>query len=106
MILLDHIAPVHSEVGSLFYQWEFWVAAFTVISGMVGSYVKQMLTINTLKINLKHLDEKYNARINNIKEQINSDRQNQRDNFKKLFDSFDQINERLSRIEGALKITK
>lgn len=102
MILIDHIAPVHSEVGSLFYQWEFWISAITVIGGMITSYVKQMLTINTLKINLKHLDEKYTARINNLKEQNASERKNQRENFNKLFDLFEKMNERLSRIEGAV----
>jgi len=102
MILLDHIAPAHTEVGSLFYQWEFWVAAFTVISGMVGSYVKQMLTINSMKINLVNLDDKYNARINNLKEQNATDRKSQKENFNKLFDLFEKINERLSRIEGAV----
>ncbi len=100
MIFLDHTV-VH-EATSLFSNWEFWVAAFTVISGMVTSYFKQTSMITVLKIELDNIDEKYDARINSMKERMDSDRVSARENHDKLYSLCEQMNERLARMEGKL----
>lgn len=104
MLLLDHpsVAISHESV-SLFSNWQFWLAAFTVVSGMVTSYFRQVGMINILKIELTNVDEKYNARVNNIKEQINTDRSSVRENHRQLYDLCTQMNERLANMEGVLK---
>lgn len=104
MLLLDHPSvAISHEAVSLFSNWQFWVAAFTVISGMVTSYFRQVGMINIIKLNLKNIDEKYDARINSMKEQINTDRSSVRENHKQLYDLCTQMNERLANMEGVLK---
>jgi len=106
MILLDHPAPLIHEAQSLFANWEFWIAAFTVISGMVTSYFNLQGKVNILKIELENTDEKYDARINSMKEQIASDRVSVRENHNKLYELCTQMNQRLANMEGALKNVK
>ena len=105
MILLDNIS-VPQEAASLFNNWEFWALAVGTISGLVTSYFKQTITINKLTIELANVDEKYDARINSLKEQITSDRLSVRENHNKLYDLCTEMNQRLSTIEGALNKDK
>lgn len=100
MILLDHTL-VH-EAESLFSNWEFWIAAFTVISGMVASYYKQVGMLNILKIEVENMDQKYDARVDTLKERMESDRISSRENHDKLYSLCEQMNERLARMEGKL----
>jgi len=103
MLLLDHVQPIPHEAVSLFYSWEFWVAAATLLFGIIGSYVKQMIAINTLKINLKNIDEKHDARINSLKERVDSDRESVKANQEKIYDLCKEIIQRVSNLEGVLK---
>lgn len=106
MILLDHTSLISHEAFSLFSEWQFWIAMFGIVSAIVGSYFKQRMDLNTLKIEQGHIDEKYNARINTLKEQMNSDRLTDRQNRKQLFDLCTEMNQRLSNLEGVLSKDK
>lgn len=99
MILLD-TAPQH--VPSLFLNWEFWVAGFTVISGFVTSYFKIVGIINASRIEMEHMDEKYDARMNSMKERYEADRDSTRANHEKLYALCEQMNQRLANMEGKL----
>ena len=103
MILLDHPSPIIHEAASLFSNWEFWIAAFTVIGGMVASWYRQVGMINIIKVKLQNAESKCDARIDSIKEQINRDRDSVRENHNKIYDLCTQMNQRLANMEGVLK---
>ena len=103
MLLLDHPIAIAHEAISLFSNWEFWVAAFTVIGGMVTSWYRQSGMISILKIQMQNNGEKCDARIDSIKEQVNRDRDSVRENHNKLYDLCTKMNQRLANMEGVLK---
>ena len=103
MILLDHSLPASHETISLFANWEFWVAAFTIIGGMLASYFKQVMIINTLKIEVENMDEKYEAKIKSIKERAQSDRALALANHEKLWALCTEINVKVANIVGRLQ---
>ncbi len=102
MILLDHPLQLSHEAASLFSNWEFWVAAITVMGGMVGSYIKQLLIINKLTIEVENMDEKYEAKIKSVKERADSDRQIAESNHEKLWVLCTEINVKVANIVGRL----
>lgn len=103
MILLDHPTPIIThEAISLFSNWEFWVVVIPGVVAIIVSYIKQLLIINTLKIEVKNLDEKYAAKINSIKERADADRELAEKNHEKLWVLCTEINVKVANIVGRL----
>ena len=102
MVLLNHTTEMMHEASSLFSNWEFWISAATLLGTFITGYVKQMIVINTMKVNQTNMDDKFNARINTLKETMANDRTSVRDNHNKLYTLCTQMNERLGRMEGKL----
>ena len=102
MILLDHPLPIAHEAASLFSNWEFWVVIIPGAVAIIGSYIKQLLIINTLRIELDNMDEKYEAKINSVKERANADRETAESNHEKLWVLCTDINVKVANIVGRL----
>ncbi len=102
MVLLNHTPEIMHEASSLFSNWEFWVSVVGLLGTVLTGYVKQMIVINTMKVNQINMDDKFNARINTLKETMAIDRSSARENHNKLYELCTQMNERLGRMEGKL----
>ena len=74
-----------------------------VLSTIVGSYFKQQMIVNTLKNRLTFMDEKFDARVDSLKEQMENDRASVKDNHNKLYDLCTEMNQQIGEMRGALK---
>ena len=98
MILLDHSVP-HNILTDI----SFWAVVIPLFAGMIGTYIKYTNKISILCVQINNQEAKFDARIDNLKEQNRLDKKISTDNHDKLYNLCQKMNERLSRIEGALK---
>ena len=75
---------------------------FTGAGAIIGSYIKQLLIINKLIIELENMDEKYEAKIRSVKERADDDRAKAEANHEKLWVLCTEINSKVANIFGRL----
>ena len=97
MVLLDH-AISHNILTDV----NFWGVVVPLFIGIVGTYIRYTNKINILCVQIKNQETKFDARIDNLKEQTSSDKKSSIGNHEKLYNLCQTMNERLSRIEGSL----
>lgn len=97
MILLDHTLP-----HTLIPDWQFYIAAITLVAAITVTLVKHLIDYNILKVKMANQDEKFTARINTLKETFDKESKGVKINHSKLYTLCEQMNGRLARIEGKL----
>lgn len=98
MILLDH-AIAHN----ILTDFSFWAVVMPLFIGIIGTYIRYTNKINILCVQIDNQEEKFDARIDNLKEHSLTDKKSATGNYEKLYTLCQTMNERLSRIEGVLK---
>ena len=98
MIMLDH-AITHN----ILTDGSFWAVVVPLFVGIIGTYIRYTNKINILCVQINNQEAKFDARIDNLKEQGLTDKKSATGNYEKLYTLCQTMNERLSRIEGALK---
>ena len=71
--------------------------------GIIGTYIRYTNKISILCVQIDNQEAKFDARIDNLKDQVTLDKRSSTGNYDKLYTLCQTMNERLSRIEGALK---
>lgn len=97
MVLLDH-AIAHNIITDI----SFWAVIVPLFVGIIGTYIRYTNKINILCVQIDNQETKFDARIDNLKEQTLIDKKSSIGNHEKLYNLCQTMNERLSRIEGAL----
>lgn len=97
MLLLDH-AISHNILTDV----SFWAIVVPLFVGMIGTYMRYTIKINILSVEVENQESKFDARIDSMKEQNAIDKKSVVGNHEKLYTLCESMNERLSRIEGAL----
>ena len=97
MILLDH-AMSHNILTDI----SFWAVVMPLFIGVIGTYIRYTNKISILCVQIENQETKFDARINNLKEQTLIDKKSSINNHEKLYNLCQTMNERLSRIEGSL----
>lgn len=97
MILLDH-AISHNILTDI----SFWAVVVPLFVGIIGTYIRYTNKINILCVQIDNQEAKFDARIDNLKEQGLTDKKSGTSNYEKLYTLCQTMNERLSRIEGTL----
>ncbi len=97
MVLLDH-AITHNILTDI----NFWGVVVPLFIGIVGTYIRYTNKINILCVQIDNQETKFDARIDNLKEQTLIDKKSSIGNHEKMYSLCQTMNERLSRIEGAL----
>ena len=97
-MILDHTLQ-HNILADL----NFWAVVIPLFIGIIGIYIKYINKISILCVQIKNQESKFDARIDNIKEQNSIDKKSATNNHEKLYTLCQTMNERLSRIEGAVK---
>ena len=98
MILLDH-----GITHNILTDFSFWAVVMPLFIGIIGTYIRYTNKINILCVQIDNQESKFDARIDNLKEQGLTDKKSATGNYEKLYTLCQTMNERLSRIEGALK---
>ena len=97
MVLLDH-AITHNILTDI----NFWGVVVPLFIGIVGTYIRYTNKINILCVQIDNQETKFDARIDNLKEQTLIDKKSSIGNHEKMYSLCQTMNERLSRIAGAL----
>ena len=98
MLLLDH-AIAHNILTDV----SFWAVVMPLFIGIIGTYIRYTNKISILCVQIDNQEAKFDARIDNLKDQVTLDKRSSTGNYDKLYTLCQTMNERLSRIEGALK---
>ena len=98
MLLLDH-AIAHNILTDV----SFWAVVMPLFIGVIGTYIRYTNKISILCVQIDNQEAKFDARIDNLKDQVTLDKRSSTGNYDKLYTLCQTMNERLSRIEGALK---
>ena len=97
MVLLDH-AISHNILTDV----SFWAVVIPLFIGIIATYLKYATKISILCVQINNQESKFDARIDNLKEQNLLDKKSLVNNHDKLFNLCQGMDQRLSRIEGAL----
>lgn len=97
MLLLEQIMS-----QSILTDAGFWAVVVPLFVAIIGSYFRYVTKISILCVEIDNQESKFDARINSLKEQMSSDKKSVVGNHDKLYLLCESMNERLSRIEGAL----
>ena len=98
MLLLDH-AIAHNILTDV----SFWAVVMPLFIGIIGTYIRYTNKISILCVQIDNQEAKFDARIDNLKDQVTLDKRSSTGNYDKLYTLCQTMSERLSRIEGALK---
>lgn len=97
MLLLDH-AISHNILTDI----NFWGVVIPLFIGIVGTYIRYTNKISILCVQIENQESKFDARIDSMKEQNAIDKKSSVGNHEKIYTLCESMNQRLSRIEGAL----
>ena len=98
MLLIYHIITPNIRTDL-----SFCAIVMALIVGIIVTYIRYTNKISILCVQIDNQEAHFDARIDNLKDQVTLDKRSSTGNYDKLYTLCQTMNERLSRIEGALK---